>query len=198
MGIQTEKLRQKRFEVQLLVGEATKNAKIVEHDVEVWTTKVYENEDQSRYELSMRGNKITQDIVALLNEGLLNIIAYARPSRKEYLPSIEDKTFIFDDQGDTVSLDFVSAKETFNFQDQGDRVLDLTPQQPCRHLIFNEIQSATQNLKDAFDIGNDGFGKVYKGFIDNGATVVGIKRLDPMTIQGDTKFRTEIKMLSRF
>ncbi|GJV44672.1 putative serine/threonine/dual specificity protein kinase, catalytic domain-containing protein [Tanacetum coccineum] len=44
-----------------------------------------------------------------------------------------------------------------------------------------------------------GFGKVYKGFIDDGGTktTVAIKRLDCLSRQGASEFWTEVKMLSR-
>ncbi|KAM7488617.1 hypothetical protein LguiB_026101 [Lonicera macranthoides] len=63
---------------------------------------------------------------------------------------------------------------------------------------FAEIQSATRNFDDALIIGQGGFGKVYKGVIDDGSTIVAIKRLNPMSKQGVTEFRTEIDMLSKF
>ncbi|XP_028105273.1 receptor-like protein kinase FERONIA, partial [Camellia sinensis] len=41
------------------------------------------------------------------------------------------------------------------------------------------------------------FGKVYKGFIDNGTTIVAIKQLDTESQQGVKEFWTEVKMLSK-
>ncbi|KAM7476603.1 hypothetical protein LguiB_023846 [Lonicera macranthoides] len=84
--------------------------------------------------------------------------------------------------------------------EQGDGPLGpiSAPLNLCRRFTFVEIQSATQNFNDAFIIGKGGFGKVYKGFFDNRANAVAIKRLDPVSNQGDTEFRTEIEMLSNF
>ncbi|KAM7489264.1 hypothetical protein LguiB_026748 [Lonicera macranthoides] len=69
--------------------------------------------------------------------------------------------------------------------------------QLCRRFTFAEIRAATRNFSHAFVIGKGGFGKVFKGIIDNGATTVAIKRLDPMSKQGVKEFATEIEMLSK-
>nr|GEW09980.1 receptor-like protein kinase FERONIA [Tanacetum cinerariifolium] len=42
-----------------------------------------------------------------------------------------------------------------------------------------------------------GFGKVYRGYIDNAATTVAIKRLNPSSSQGFHEFHTEMAMLSK-
>ncbi|KAI3446349.1 hypothetical protein Pfo_003014 [Paulownia fortunei] len=66
----------------------------------------------------------------------------------------------------------------------------------CRRFSLAEIQSATQNFNDVFVIGKGGFGKVYKGLIDNGQEAVAIKRLKLNSKQGKREFWTEIEMLS--
>ncbi|KAM7497646.1 hypothetical protein LguiA_022060 [Lonicera macranthoides] len=72
------------------------------------------------------------------------------------------------------------------------------PEQLCRPFSFAEILSATNNFDDSLVIGQGGFGKVYKGVIDNGASIVAIKRLSSASKQGDSEFRTEIELLSKF
>ncbi|KAL7164095.1 hypothetical protein ACSBR2_040078 [Camellia fascicularis] len=67
----------------------------------------------------------------------------------------------------------------------------------CRWFSFVEIQSATNDFVDALVIGKGGFGKVYKGFIDGGATTVAIKRSNAESKQGAAEFWTEIKTLSK-
>ncbi|KAB2619779.1 receptor-like protein kinase FERONIA [Pyrus ussuriensis x Pyrus communis] len=67
----------------------------------------------------------------------------------------------------------------------------------CRYLQLAEIKAATENFNDTFIIGVGGFGNVYKGYIDDGATPVAIKRLKPESSQGANEFKTEIELLSQ-
>ncbi|CAA2957974.1 receptor kinase FERONIA [Olea europaea subsp. europaea] len=70
------------------------------------------------------------------------------------------------------------------------------PSDLCRHFLLEEIKFVTDNFNDSFVIGRGGFGNVYKGYIDNGATAVAIKRLNPSSNQGAREFKTEIQILS--
>ncbi|XP_057462386.1 probable receptor-like protein kinase At1g30570 [Actinidia eriantha] len=65
-----------------------------------------------------------------------------------------------------------------------------------RQFTIAEIKAATNNFDDSLIIGVGGFGKVYKGEIEDG-TLVAIKRANPQSEQGLTEFETEIEMLSR-
>ncbi|KAL7251123.1 hypothetical protein ACSBR1_013035 [Camellia fascicularis] len=67
----------------------------------------------------------------------------------------------------------------------------------CRCFSLTEIQSMTNNFNEELVIGIGGFGKVYKGFIDNGAKTVAIKRLHAESNQGAEEFWNEVKMLSK-
>ncbi|KAH0674213.1 hypothetical protein KY290_015462 [Solanum tuberosum] len=71
------------------------------------------------------------------------------------------------------------------------------PSDLCRHFLLEEIKTATCNFDEKFVIGYGGFGNVYKGYIDNGATIVAVKRLNPSSKQGVREFETEIHMLSK-
>ncbi|CAK9324923.1 unnamed protein product [Citrullus colocynthis] len=71
------------------------------------------------------------------------------------------------------------------------------PSDLCRYFSLAEIKAATKNFDDIFIIGVGGFGNVYKGHIDDGATQVAIKRLKPGSKQGAHEFKTEIEMLSQ-
>ncbi|KAK1355527.1 receptor-like protein kinase FERONIA [Heracleum sosnowskyi] len=46
------------------------------------------------------------------------------------------------------------------------------PSNLCRHFSFAEIKAATKNFDDALILGVGGFGKVYKGEIDGGTTML--------------------------
>ncbi|KAJ4972144.1 hypothetical protein NE237_005243 [Protea cynaroides] len=59
---------------------------------------------------------------------------------------------------------------------------------------FEEMALATNNFST--QIGQGGYGKVYKGILADG-TVVAIKRAQEGSLQGDKEFLTEIELLSR-
>lgn len=65
-----------------------------------------------------------------------------------------------------------------------------------KRFLLPEICAATNNFEESLVIGVGGFGKVYKGEIDDG-TLVAIKRSNPQSEQGLAEFETEIEMLSK-
>ncbi|KAL9158574.1 hypothetical protein ABFS82_08G077800 [Erythranthe guttata] len=69
-------------------------------------------------------------------------------------------------------------------------------EQLCRRFSLTEIQLATRDFSSGLVIGRGGFGKVYKGLIDNGQVFVAVKRLKPNSHQGSHEFLTEIETLS--
>ncbi|CAN8254983.1 unnamed protein product [Cochlearia groenlandica] len=62
---------------------------------------------------------------------------------------------------------------------------------------FAAVKEATNNFDESRNIGVGGFGKVYKGELNDG-TRVAVKRGNPKSQQGLAEFRTEIEMLSQF
>ncbi|CAA0823764.1 Probable receptor-like protein kinase [Striga hermonthica] len=64
-----------------------------------------------------------------------------------------------------------------------------------RRFTLTEIKAATNSFDESLVIGVGGFGKVYKGEIDD--TVMAVKRSNPQSQQGLTEFETEIELLSK-
>nr|XP_043615538.1 receptor-like protein kinase FERONIA [Erigeron canadensis] len=67
----------------------------------------------------------------------------------------------------------------------------------CRRFSLMEMKVATCEFNENCVIGKGGFGKVYKGYIDNATKIVAIKRLDSKSKQGLHEFLTEIGFLSK-
>ncbi|KAL9147577.1 hypothetical protein ABFS82_13G181600 [Erythranthe guttata] len=65
-----------------------------------------------------------------------------------------------------------------------------------RRFTLTEIRAATSNFDESLVIGVGGFGKVYKGEIDE-SSLVAVKRSHPQSQQGLTEFETEIELLSK-
>ncbi|GFY82556.1 malectin/receptor-like protein kinase family protein [Actinidia rufa] len=88
----------------------------------------------------------------------------------------------------------MSDKDTENATASG----AIRSEELCRCFSLSEIKTATNNFDDASVVGIGGFGKVYKGSIDNNGTItVAIKRLKDESKQGAKEFWTEVKMLSK-
>ena len=65
-----------------------------------------------------------------------------------------------------------------------------------KDFTFEEMVVATNNFDSSTQVGEGGYGKVYKGILADG-TVVAIKRAQQGSLQGETEFLTEIELLSR-
>ncbi|KAJ6293133.1 hypothetical protein OIU78_025170 [Salix suchowensis] len=65
-----------------------------------------------------------------------------------------------------------------------------------RLFTFQEILDATNKFDESLLLGIGGFGRVYKGTLEDG-TIVAVKRGNPRSEQGLAEFRTEIEMLSK-
>ncbi|XP_020092778.1 receptor-like protein kinase THESEUS 1 [Ananas comosus] len=65
-----------------------------------------------------------------------------------------------------------------------------------RVFMFQEIMDATNKFDESLLLGVGGFGKVYKGTLDDG-TKVAVKRGNSKSEQGLAEFHTEIEMLSK-
>ncbi|KAG1338175.1 putative LRR receptor-like serine/threonine-protein kinase [Cocos nucifera] len=65
-----------------------------------------------------------------------------------------------------------------------------------KYFTFEEMALATSNFSDSTQVGQGGYGKVYKGILEDG-TLVAIKRAQEGSLQGSKEFSTEIELLSR-
>ncbi|XP_006654549.1 probable LRR receptor-like serine/threonine-protein kinase At1g06840 [Oryza brachyantha] len=65
-----------------------------------------------------------------------------------------------------------------------------------RCFTYEEMAAATNNFDLSAQVGQGGYGIVYKGTLADG-TVVAIKRAHEYSLQGSTEFCTEIELLSR-
>ncbi|XP_054802039.1 proline-rich receptor-like protein kinase PERK3 isoform X2 [Prosopis cineraria] len=65
-----------------------------------------------------------------------------------------------------------------------------------RFIAYEELKEATNNFEAASLLGEGGFGRVFKGVLNDGTTVA-IKRLTNGGQQGDKEFLVEVEMLSR-
>ncbi|PNY11650.1 LRR receptor-like kinase resistance protein, partial [Trifolium pratense] len=65
-----------------------------------------------------------------------------------------------------------------------------------RTFNYEEMALATNNFSQSAQVGQGGYGKVYKGNLPDG-TVVAIKRAQEGSLQGEKEFLTEIQLLSR-
>lgn len=65
-----------------------------------------------------------------------------------------------------------------------------------RFIAYEELKEATNNFEAASILGEGGFGRVFKGVLNDG-TAVAIKRLTNGGQQGDKEFLVEVEMLSR-
>lgn len=65
----------------------------------------------------------------------------------------------------------------------------------ARTFPFRDLAAATKNFRADFLLGEGGFGRVYKGRLENSNQVVAIKQLDRNGLQGNREFLVEVLML---
>ncbi|XP_010543354.1 PREDICTED: serine/threonine-protein kinase CDL1 [Tarenaya hassleriana] len=66
----------------------------------------------------------------------------------------------------------------------------------AKTFTFSELTTATRNFRKECLLGEGGFGRVYKGYLENTSQVVAIKQLDHNGLQGNREFLVEVLMLS--
>ncbi|KAM3692259.1 hypothetical protein ACJW31_08G075100 [Castanea mollissima] len=65
-----------------------------------------------------------------------------------------------------------------------------------KDFTYGEMALATNNFNNSAQVGQGGYGKVYKGILADG-TLAAIKRAQEGSLQGEREFLTEIELLSR-
>ncbi|KAI5075664.1 hypothetical protein GOP47_0009740 [Adiantum capillus-veneris] len=101
----------------------------------------------------------------------------------------------------------LSALSCYAFAEKARRAVEAVLPHGCRFLLmeathtllyftFSEILEMTSNFDEGRVVGVGGFGKVYKGVLEDG-TSVAVKRGNPTSEQGVTEFQTEIELLSK-
>ncbi|XP_008804099.2 serine/threonine-protein kinase PBS1-like [Phoenix dactylifera] len=83
-----------------------------------------------------------------------------------------------------------SERETQNRKDGSDVTIE------AQTFTFRELAAATENFRPECLIGEGGFGRVYKGYIESIGKVVAVKQLDKNGLQGNREFLVEVLMLS--
>lgn len=63
-----------------------------------------------------------------------------------------------------------------------------------KRFSLRELQNATNNFHPRNNIGQGGFGVVYKGLLPN-RTMVAVKRLKDPSFTGEVQFQTEVEMI---
>ncbi|KAA8544669.1 hypothetical protein F0562_019484 [Nyssa sinensis] len=66
----------------------------------------------------------------------------------------------------------------------------------AKTFTFNQLVAATENFKSDYYLGEGGFGKVYKGELEDTGQVVAIKQLNLKGLQGIREFLVEVMTLS--
>ncbi|CAD6341913.1 unnamed protein product [Miscanthus lutarioriparius] len=67
---------------------------------------------------------------------------------------------------------------------------------PSRELTFSQLGAATDRFSEQNLLGEGGFGRVYKGLLEDTREVIAVKQLDRNGFQGNREFLVEVLMLS--
>ncbi|KAL3624334.1 putative serine/threonine-protein kinase pix13 [Castilleja foliolosa] len=66
-----------------------------------------------------------------------------------------------------------------------------------RVFSLSELRAATRNFKSDTVLGEGGFGKVYKGWLDDRSSAIAVKRLNSESMQGFEEWQSEVNFLGR-
>lgn len=129
-------------------------------------------------------------ILALILVFVCFMINYKRKKAKQKFTETMSKE-------DSSKINWISPLDDSSSNKMLATVGSSLPSDLCRRFSLAQIKIATCDFDEDLVIGVGGFGKVYKGVIDDGATSVAIKRQNTTSKQGAKEFQTEIEMLSR-
>ncbi|KAH6767291.1 Protein kinase superfamily protein [Perilla frutescens var. hirtella] len=78
----------------------------------------------------------------------------------------------------------------------------MLPHPNLRIFTFSELRAATRNFRNDTVVGEGGFGKVYKGWLDSrngiaGSSVIAVKKLNSESLQGFQEWQSEVNFLGR-
>ncbi|KAL2456468.1 Protein kinase superfamily protein [Forsythia ovata] len=101
----------------------------------------------------------------------------------------------------------VSGNSRFSAASGGDEASPsglILPHPNLRTFSYSELKTATRNFKSDTVLGEGGFGKVYKGWLDDKSTtksgngsVIAVKKLNSESMQGLEEWQSEVNFLGR-
>ncbi|KAF6136838.1 hypothetical protein GIB67_030123 [Kingdonia uniflora] len=94
-------------------------------------------------------------------------------------------------------LYFIYSTESGKHRNIAEEILKIGNGNISTHIFtFRELAAATKNFRSESLLGEGGFGRVYKGFIETTNQDVAVKQLDRNGLQGNREFLVEVLMLS--
>ncbi|GMI93321.1 PBS1-Like 23 [Hibiscus trionum] len=113
--------------------------------------------------------------------------------------SVKESVYGYNNNGKSLRSLFnnLSSKRGRGKQKIAEEIQQVGKAKVSAHIFtFRELVVATDNFNPDCLIGEGGFGRVYKGYIENIDKIVAVKQLDRNGMQGSREFFSEVLMLS--